>query len=45
MNLEIRARILAEKDKIIKCCDCSAPVYDVLLPEKRFNEGYFGKPW
>lgn len=45
LNLEIKIRVLAEKSEITKCCDCNAPVYQDLIPLKRFKEGIEDKVW
>jgi hypothetical protein len=45
MNLEIKSRILIDYENVTKCCDCNAPVYEELLPSKRFRNAIEGISW
>ena len=45
INLLIRTRIFENYKEVVKCHDCSALVYEGLLPKIRIDEGLNMKPW
>mmetsp|Transcript_27330 Transcript_27330/g.20465 ORF Transcript_27330/g.20465 Transcript_27330/m.20465 type:complete len:121 (+) Transcript_27330:537-899(+) len=45
INLEIKSRVLIEKDEITKCADCNGPIYAPLVPSKRLKEAIEDRNW
>ena len=43
--MQISIRTLTKHSVFAKCADCNAPVYEDLIPKKRFKEAISGRNW